>query len=152
MIGEADNLKTTTPVPQPAADATNGSSSVSVRGNERYLVDTGVIQIVLALTAVAFAIRQFIIASDTSLNFVFGGVLFVPIIQVDVLASWVFIVSGVVSTLLFSVYLWEWVDKNFSAQAATTTPVFLRLIALLAYGTFLVLIFLTTISQVMVIP
>jgi hypothetical protein len=145
--------KITQMVHQQATDDTNGSRSLSTSVNERSLVDAGVIQIVLAVTAIAFAIRQFIIASDTTLKFVAGGVWIVPIVSLDVLASWVFLISGVVSTLLFSVYLWEWVDRNFSAQAITTpSDLLLRLTALLAYGLFLILIFVTTVSQVMVLP
>lgn len=136
--------------PERTPNGVSSPSTLAQSVNGGHLVDTGVIQIVLALTAVAFATREFVTASNDRLIYIVGGWGIIPIIAVEELSSAVFQATGLVSVLLFSVYLWEWVDANFSTRAATTKPLPLRVIALIAHGLFLVLIFVMTFSQVLV--
>ncbi|MDQ3706428.1 MAG: hypothetical protein M3437_14660 [Chloroflexota bacterium] len=129
----------------------NGKRTLRRNVNNGYLIDTGIIQVVVAVTAILFAIREITTAPDpgTQAVIIFGGPIFFPVTPVDTLQRLVFLVTGVVSTLLYSVYVWEWVDRNVSARA-TTMPVWLRLIALLAHVLLLILVWLMAISQVMV--
>jgi hypothetical protein len=118
--------------------------------DQPFLIDAGIIQVVLVITAAAFTIRAFAVTADRQAVLIFGAAVFFSRIRVDELANWVFIASGAVSTLLYGIYLWEWTDRNLKLPSARGARVWLPVFALLVHLTFLFLLTAMLVLQILV--
>ncbi len=112
------------------------------------LIDAGLIQVVLVITAIAFTIRAFTVTEFQALS-LFGYYIFVDRINITQLANVVFIASGTISMLLYGVYLWEWMDKNFRLSGLSRSRVLLALFGLIAHISFLFLLAAILILQIL---
>lgn len=117
--------------------------------DQPFLIDAGIIQVVLVIMAVAFTIRAFTIKPDSQAVLIFGSSFFFPTIRVDELANVVFIISGTISTALYAIYLWEWIDRNIGTSPARGLRTWLPVITLFVHLAFLFLLAAILILQVL---
>jgi hypothetical protein len=95
------------------------------------LIDVGLIEVALAITAVGFVIKEAGDVSSPALANTGGAVFFL---------------GGAASLLLYTTYVWEWVERNF--QRYRRGAMFARFVmALLAH----ILLFLLLFSLVVVL-
>jgi hypothetical protein len=118
--------------------------------DQPFLIDAGIIQVVLVITAAAFTIRAFTVSTDSHAVLIFGTGFFFPIIGVAELANWVFVISGTISILLYAIYLWEWIDKNLKVPTPSVSRRWLSALALSVHLIFLFWLAAILILQVLV--
>lgn len=117
-------------------------------GEQTFLIDAGLIQVVLVITAIAFTLRAFTITEFQAIS-LFGFYIFVNRINITELANVVFIASGTISMLLYGVYLWEWMDKYFQLPAMSTSRALLVVFGFIAHISFLFLLAAILILQIL---
>jgi hypothetical protein len=133
------------------SDRKHGSQSYSHRVvrhrrslDQPFLIDTGIIEVVLVITAGALAVAVSMgpteLLSNTQAILVFGPSFLIPTVPVIRLIAWVFLGSGTIAALFYSIYLWEWIDRNIRIPAANRSRVGLSVLALIVHLTFLFLL------------
>jgi len=117
--------------------------------DQPFLIESGIIQVILVVMAAAFTIRAFTVSSDSQAFLILGASFFVPTIHIAELANWVFMISGTISTALYAIYLWEWTDRNIRISATHTRRVWMSVLALVVHLSFLFLLAAILILQVL---
>ena len=130
----------------PRSPLTPGNTSIMT--DQPYLIDLGIIQVVLVITAIAFAIPAFTVNDTIALSFSDSS-FFLRRININEVANLVFIASGTISMLLYSVYLWEWTRRNVRTSVMDRSRLWLAVVGLIGHLSFLLLLAAMLILQVL---